>query len=451
MSDAAAPASSPIEERAIRKITWRLVPFLMLLYFVAFLDRINVGFAALTMNKEIGLTTQMFGLGSGIFFLGYFAFEVPSTVILHKVGARFWIGRVMITWGLVSLAMAFTRGPISFYALRFLLGLAEAGFFPGIILYLSYWFPAHRRSAVTAMFMAAAPAAGLIGSPVSGALMRMNGLLGLRGWQWLFLAEGLPALLLGLVTLRFLTDRPADAAWLAPEERNWLSQAIVSEQAALNADAPRSHSPWRALLDWKVLALSLAYFGTSAGLYTIGFWAPLIVQGLGFPVFQVGLLVAVPNLIAVVGMVLWSRHSDRTGERYWHAAIACLIAAAGMALAARAGPSATLAIAGLSLTAFGVSAAKPPLWSLPTQFFGGTAAAASIGLINSLGTLGGFVAPIMIGAGNGSGSGSGSGGHFSRGLYLVGGTLIVSAVTILLMRFVAQRETGPDLQTRKAT
>jgi ACS family tartrate transporter-like MFS transporter len=352
----------------------------------------------------------------------------------------------MITWGLVSVAMAFTRGPISFYVLRFLLGLAEAGFFPGIILYLSYWFPAHRRSAVTAMFMAAAPAAGLIGSPVSGALMQMNGLLGLRGWQWLFLAEGLPALLLGLVTLRFLTDRPADAAWLTAEERNWLSQTISAEQAALNAHDPRSHSAWRALLDWKVLTLSLAYFGTSAGLYTIGFWAPLIVQGLGFPVFQVGLLVAVPNLIAVVGMVLWSRHSDRTGERYWHAAIACVIAAAGMAMAARAGPSAVLAIAGLSLTAFGVSAAKPPLWSLPTLFFGGTAAAASIGLINSLGTLGGFVAPIMIGADKSSGS-----GHFSRGLYLVGGTLIVSAVTILLMRSVAQRESGPNLQTRKAT
>jgi ACS family tartrate transporter-like MFS transporter len=449
MSDAAAPASSPIEERAIRKITWRLVPFLMLLYFVAFLDRINVGFAALTMNKEIGLTTQMFGLGSGIFFLGYFVFEVPSTVILHKVGARFWIGRVMITWGLVSVAMAFTRGPISFYVLRFLLGLAEAGFFPGIILYLSYWFPAHRRSSVTAMFMAAAPAAGLIGSPVSGALMRMNGLLGLRGWQWLFLAEGLPALLLGLVTLRFLTDRPADAAWLPLEERNWLSQTIVAEQAALNANDPRSHSAWRAFLDWRVLALSLAYFGTSAGLYAVGFWAPLIVQGLGFPVFQVGLLVAVPNLIALVGMVLWSRHSDRTGERYWHAAIATLIAAAGMAMAARAGPSAVLAIAGLSLTAFGVSASKPPLWCLPTQFFGGTAAAASIGVINSLGTLGGFVSPIMIGAG--VGSGSGSGGHFSRGLYLVGGTMIVSAVTIVLMRFVAQRETGPDIHTRKVT
>ena len=442
MIDTAAPASSLIEERAIRKITWRLIPFLMLLYFVAFLDRINVGFAALTMNKDIGLTSQMFGLGSGIFFLGYFAFEVPSTVILHQVGARFWIGRVMITWGLVSVAMAFTRGPISFYVLRFLLGLAEAGFFPGIILYLSYWFPAHRRSAVTAMFMAAAPAAGLIGSPMSGALMQMNGLLGLRGWQWLFLTEGIPALVLGVITFHFLTDRPADAAWLTPDERNWLSQAILEEQAAIKNR--RSRSVWRALMDWKVLALALAYFGTSAGLYTIGFWAPLIINGLGFSVFQVGLLVAIPNLIAVIGMVLWSRNSDRTGERYWHAAIACLIGALGMAVVARAGSSAILAITGLSLTAFGVSAAKPPLWSLPTMFFGGTAAAASIGLINSLGTLGGFVAPTMIGATNGSG------GHFSRGLYLVGGTLIVSAITIIIMRLIVQGGTNQNLQTGKA-
>lgn len=431
MSDTATTASSLLEERAIRKITWRLIPFLMLLYFVAFLDRINVGFAALTMNRDIGLTSQMFGLGSGIFFLGYFAFEVPSTIILHKVGARFWIGRVMITWGLVSVAMVFTRGPISFYVLRFLLGLAEAGFFPGIILYLSYWFPSNHRSAVTAMFMAAAPAAGLIGSPVSGALMELNGLLGLRGWQWLFLLEGIPALVLGFVTFRFLTDRPAVAGWLTPDERDWLSSAIEQEQTGIKD--PRSHSAWRALADWKVLALSLAYFGTSAGLYTIGFWAPLIVKGLGFSVFNVGLLVAIPNLIAVVGMVLWSRSSDRTGERYWHAAIACLVGAAGMALAARAGSSAFLAIAGLSLTAFGVSAAKPPLWCLPTTFFAGTAAAASIGLINSLGTLGGFAGPYMIGSTNGTS------GNFTRGLYLVGGTLIVSAVTILIMRLAIAR------------
>ena len=430
MGDTAARADEEVEARAIRRITWRLIPFLMLLYFVAFLDRINVGFAALTMNKEIGLTAQMFGLGSGIFFLGYFAFEVPSTVILHKVGARFWIGRVMITWGLVSVAMAFTRGPLSFYALRFLLGLAEAGFFPGIILYLSYWFPSRHRSAVTAMFMAAAPLAGMIGSPVSGALMEMNGRLGLHGWQWLFLAEGVPAIVLGLVTFRFLTDRPANAAWLEPDEREWLTRAIAEEQAAIRD--PRGYSMVRGLMDWKVLALALAYFGTSAGLYTIGFWAPLIVKGFGYSTFAIGLLVAIPNLVAVVGMVLWSRNSDRTGERYWHAAIACVIAAVGMAMAARAGGSVVVALAGLSLTAFGVSAAKPPLWCLPTMFFGGTAAAASIGLINSLGTLGGFVGPYMIGAN------SGGVGDFSRGLYLVGGTLIVSAVTILLMRLVVR-------------
>jgi ACS family tartrate transporter-like MFS transporter len=439
MSDTATPASHLLEERAIRKIAWRLIPFLMLLYFVAFLDRINVGFAALTMNKDLGLTSQVFGLGSGIFFLGYFLFEVPSTVILHRVGARFWIGRVMITWGIVSIAMAFTRGPASFYVLRFLLGLAEAGFFPGIILYLSYWFPANHRSVVTAMFMAAAPAAGFIGSPISGALMQLNGLLGLRGWQWLFLIEGIPALALGLITFYFLTDRPADALWLTADERNWLSHAIQQEQTGIPDS--RSHSAWRALTDWKILPLSLAYFGTSAGLYTIGFWAPLIIGGLGFSVFHVGLLLAIPNLIAVVGMVLWSRNSDRTGERYWHAAIACAVAALGMAVVAGAGSSAVLAITGLSLTAFGVSAAKPPLWMLPTTFFAGTAAAASIGLINSLGTLGGFVGPYMIGTTHGAG------GNFSRGFYLVGGTLILSAVTIIILRSGTQA--GPDqhLQT----
>lgn len=442
MSETATPASSLLEKRTIRKVAWRLIPFLMLLYFVAFLDRINVGFAALTMNKDVGLTSQMFGLGSGIFFLGYFAFEVPSTIILHKLGARFWIGRVMITWGLVSVATAFTRGPISFYALRFLLGLAEAGFFPGVILYISYWFPASHRAAVTAVFMAAAPAAGMIGSPVSSALMQLNGILGLHGWQWLFLIEGIPAFILGLITFHFLADRPADAAWLTAEERMWLSQAILQEQIDIKASG-RSSS-WSALTDWRVLALSVAYFGTSAGLYTIGFWAPLIIKGFGFSILNVGLLLAIPNLIAVAGMVLWSRNSDRSGERYWHASIACLIGAVGMAMVARAGSSAILAIAGLSLTAFGVSAAKPPLWSLPTSFFAGTAAAASIGLINSLGTLGGFAGPYMIG------SVTGTSGHFSGGLYLVGVTLVVSAVTIMVLRFVTGRNIDKDLQTRKA-
>jgi MFS transporter, ACS family, tartrate transporter len=230
--------------------------------------------------------------------------------------------------------------------------------------------------------------------------------------------------------------------WLTPDERDWLSSAIQQEQTSLND--PHSHSAWRALADWRVLALSVAYFGTSAGLYTIGFWAPLIIKGLGFSVFRVSLLVAIPNLIAVVGMILWSRNSDRTGERYWHAALACLVAAVGMTIAARAGSSVFPAIAGLSLAAFGVSAAKPPLWSLPTTFFGGTAAAASIGLVNSLGTLGGFAGPYMIGSTNGTT------GHFTRGLYLVGGTLIVSAVTIIVMRLLVNPPTNQNHQTRKA-
>lgn len=420
-------ARSSIERRTIRKITWRLIPFLMLLYFIAFLDRINVGFAALTMNREIGLTPEMFGIGSGIFFLGYFLFEVPSTIILHKVGARFWIGRVMVTWGLVSIAMAFTRGPVSFYVLRFLLGLAEAGFFPGIILYLSYWFPPAQRSVATAWFMAAAPVAGFIGSPLSGALMQLHGLAGLHDWQWLFLLEGAPAVLLGFVTFGVLSDRPANATWLSSEERDWLAQAMGREEETFRG---RTHSAWRALADWKVLVLSLAYFGTSAGLYTIGFWAPLIVKGFGFSSFAVGWLVAIPNLVAVIGMVLWSRHSDRAGERSWHAALACIIAAAGMAIVGAAGTSVIVAILGLSLTAFGVSAAKPPLWCLPTMFFAGTGAAASIGLINSLGTLGGLVGPWMIG------SADQASGQFTRGLYLVGGTLVISAATIVVLRFI---------------
>ena len=426
-----------LEKQVIRRITWRIVPFLTLLYLIAFLDRINVGFAALTMNRDLGLTSQMFGFGAGIFFFGYFLFEVPSTIILHHVGARFWIGRVMITWGIASVGIAFARGPLSFYCLRFLLGLAEAGFFPGIILYLGYWFPATYRSAVIALFMAAAPIAGVIGSPVSGALMGMNGALGLKGWQWLFLVEGAPAILLGFVTMLFLPDKPVNAAWLTEEERGWLVNAMKHEEAVNKA---AEHSTWKALIDWRVLVLALAYFGTSAGLYTVGIWAPLLVKNLGFSPLEVGFLVAIPNLVAVIGMLIWSWSSDRTGERYFHASLACLVAAAGMVIAAHGRSSAVLALAGLSLTAFGVSAAKPPLWTLPTKFFAGAGAAASIGLINSLGTLGGFAGPYMIG------STAKSNSDFSEGLYFVGGSLVVSAITIVALRFVVRRRTAPLIQ-----
>jgi ACS family tartrate transporter-like MFS transporter len=326
--------------------------------------------------------------------------------------------------------MAFIRGPLSFYILRFLLGLAEAGFFPGVILYLGYWFPARYRSAVIALFMAAAPIAGVFGSPISGALLGMHGVLGLKGWQWLFLMEGIPAVLLGFVTMVFLPDKPEKATWLADHERTWLVNAMQAEE---KRNMVAEHSVWRALIDWRVLTLALAYFGTAAGLYTVGIWAPLLVKNLGFSTVMVGFLVAIPNLVAVVGMLLWSWSSDHTGERYYHAAIACLVAAAGMAIAAKGGSSAVMAIVGLSLTAFGVSAAKPPLWTLPTKFFAGKGAAASIGLINSLGTLGGFAGPYMIGSTVKANT------DFSVGLYWVGGSLVVSAITIIVLRFVVNR------------
>ncbi|GGF04091.1 MFS transporter [Aliidongia dinghuensis] len=383
-----------LELRVLRKITLRIVPFIMLLYFIAFIDRVNIGFAALTMNKELGFSPTVFGFGAGIFFLGYFLFEVPSNLILDKVGARIWIARVMITWGLVSGTMAFVQGSTGFYVLRFLLGAAEAGFFPGIILYLSYWFPPRRRAAVTALFMAAAPLSTALGSPVSGALLELHGLLGLAGWQWMFLAEAAPAVILGVVVLFYMTDRPEKATWLADEERAWLVNTMNAERASKAATA--SHSVWRGLADGRVLALSLVYFGTSAGLYTLGIWSPMIIKQFGLTSLQVGFLNAIPAIVAVLAMVLWARHSDRTGERTWHVVAACLLASVGLVWAGSAATVVPVLLA-LTLVNIGISAAKPPLWSMPTIFLSGPAAAAGIATINSIGNLGGFVGPAMIG------------------------------------------------------
>ena len=320
---------SELEKRVMRKISFRIVPFIMLLYFIAFIDRVNIGFAALTMNKDLGFSPAVFGLGAGIFFLGYFLFEVPSNLILNKVGARLWIARVMITWGIVSAIFAFIRGETSFLILRFLLGVAEAGFFPGIILYLSFWFPARYRAGVVSLFMAAAPISVVLGSPLSSALLEMDGLLGLKGWQWMFIMEAIPAFLLGFVVLGYMTDKPEKATWLKDDEREWLVDEMNAEHAAKAATA--SHSIWRGLADMRVLALSLIYFGTSAGLYTLGIWAPQIIKEFGLSTLQVGFLNAVPPTVAVVAMVLWARHSDKTNERTWHVVVACIAAAAGLA------------------------------------------------------------------------------------------------------------------------
>ncbi|MYM37865.1 MFS transporter [Duganella qianjiadongensis] len=413
-----------IEQRTMRRISWRIVPFIMLLYFIAYLDRVNIGFAALTMKHDLGFTASILGMGAGIFFWGYFLFEVPSNIALHRFGARLWIARVMLTWGLISGAMAFVQGATSFYIMRFLLGAAEAGFFPGIILYLSYWFPARHRAGVTALFMAAAPISTALGSPISAALLDMHGFLGLVGWQWMFILEAIPALLLGVVVFFYMTDKPEQARWLKDDERAWLIQTMQKEQADKAAQA--HHSVFAGLANPRVIALALIYFGTSAGLYTLGIWAPQIIKELGVSSITVGFLNAIPPIVSVLAMVLWSRHSDRTGERTWHVVLACCAAAIGLVVAAGASSIVGL-IAALTLVNIGISCAKPPLWSMPTMFLSGAAAATGIATINSIGNLGGFAGPAMIGWVKDST------GSYQGGLYFVAGLLVLSAVLTLLL------------------
>lgn len=341
----------------IGKVRRRLLPFLMLLYFVAYLDRVNIGFAALEMNADIGLSSASFGFGAGIFFLGYFLFEVPSNLALHRVGARIWIARIMGTWGVLSMAMAFVQGPLSFHALRFCLGAAEAGFFPGVIYLLSRWFPAEHRARVIAMFMAAVPVSTAIGSPLSGAIMLLDGAWGLHGWQWLFLLEGLPALLLAPVVLSYLDDGPETATWLSGEERLLLLARLAEE-------GPRkSHgSVLATLTDWRVLLLGLVYFGTSAGLYALGIWSPQVIARFGLDPLETGLANAVPAIIAVFAMIWWARHSDLSGEREMHVLAACVVAAVGLILAGQATGIVTC-VAALILVSAGIKMAT----SVPTS------------------------------------------------------------------------------------
>ncbi|MDQ8943592.1 MFS transporter [Acinetobacter soli] len=420
-----------IEKRTIRKITWRIVPFIMILYLIAYIDRVNIGFAAITMKEDLGFTSSILGFGAGIFFLGYFLFEVPSNIILHKVGARIWIARVMVTWGIIAGGMAFIESSTSFYVMRFLLGIAEAGFFPGIILYLSFWFPARNRAGVIALFMAAAPIATAIGSPISAALLEMHGIMGLAGWQWMFLIEALPAVILGVVVFFYMTDRPEKATWLKQDERDWLVKTMQAENAG--KDSHQHHSIIRGLANPRVLALALVYFGTSAGLYTLGIWAPQIIKELGVSSMTVGLLNAIPPIVSVVAMILWSRHSDKTNERTWHVALACITAAIGLVIAAGTGSVIGL-IAALTIVNVGISCSKPPLWSMPTMFLSGAAAATGIATINSIGNLGGFAGPAMIGWVKDQT------GSFTGGLYFVAGLLILSTVITLVLSFTQKKD-----------
>jgi ACS family tartrate transporter-like MFS transporter len=422
-----------LEARVARKLQLRILPFVILLYFVSFLDRVNVGFAALSMNAALGLTPAMLGFGGGVFFIGYIAVQVPSNLIMMRVGARSWIARVVIAWGLVSAASAFVVGPYSFYAMRLLLGITEAGFFPGTLLYLSLWFPARRRALAIAAFMAAAPLSTAVGSPISGALMELPRVLGLANWQWLFIIEGLPAVLLGFLTLRVLTDRPEQAKWLAADERTWLIETLATERAATETHKNNAAAAWATLRDPRILALALIYMGNSAGLYAVGLWSPLIIHEFGYSALTIGWINTVPSVVAVVGMILWARNSDRTLERTWHVAIPCLLGCAGMLWAGSAHAIFAVVLA-LTIVNFGANAPKGPVWALPGVFLSGASAAAGIAWINSLGNIGGFIGPWLIGIIKQRW------GTYAGGLDVVGAMMALSAVMMLALSSQVERK-----------
>lgn len=420
-------------QSAIAKASRRLIPFLVLCYAVNFLDRVNVGYAALAMNADLGFTPSIFGIGAGIFFVGYILFEIPSNLALQRFGARIWIARIMISWGLISTAMALVSGETSFYVMRFLLGVAEAGFFPGIILYLTYWFPARERARIIALFMAAVPLATMVGGPISGALIEMHGLFGLKGWQWLFVVEGVPAVVLGAIALRVLDDKPEGARWLSVEERQALAHTLSAE--ARVAREVGYAELGQALTRPRVLTLGLLYFCIVMGLYGISFWMPQVIQTYGLSPIEIGLLTAIPYSFAAIVMVLWGAHSDRTGERIWHVALPLFLAGAAFAWSAASLPLALILVA-LSFATAGTYAAIGTFWSLPTSILTGTGAAAGLALINSLGNTGGLVGPPIIGALK---EGTGT---FTAALLFLAGMLILGAVIALVFGAI-QRAHAP--------
>lgn len=423
-----------LERRTLRKVSARLVPFLIICYFVAYLDRVNVGFAALTMNKDLGITASAFGFGAGIFFFSYFVFEVPSNLALERFGARRWIARIMLTWGVLSGAMAFIGGETGFYAVRVLLGAAEAGFFPGIIFYLTLWFPAAYRGRIVGYFMAAIPLSTVIGAPVSSMLLGFDGLAGFKGWQWLFIMEAVPALILSGVVLFYLTDRPSDATWLAEDERNWLASRLKAEQA--QREAVHKIGVMQALANPKVLALSVVYFGAVATNYGTAFWLPQIVKGFGLTNLQTGFVTAIPYVIGTIGMVWYGLRSDRSLERKGHVAVALLLAAVGIG-ASTLVTDPVLKMVSLSVGAFGVFAVLPVFWTLPTAFLSGASAAAGIAAINSLGNLAGFFGPYAMGAIKDAT------GSFNGGLLFIAALAVVGMVVVLSLHHDTALERTP--------
>jgi ACS family tartrate transporter-like MFS transporter len=422
-----ASAATPELGRAtLTKVGWRLLPFLLLLYIVAWLDRVNIGFAALQMNADLSFSPAVYGFGAGVFFIGYALFEVPSNLILARVGARLWIARIMITWGILSVAMMFVSGPISFYVLRFLLGVAEAGFLPGIIYYLSSWYPAADRARAVSWFMVAIPVSTVIGAPLSGLILELDGWYGLEGWQWLFLLEGIPAVALGFVVLGYLTDSPERAKWLEPAERRWLADRIASEQRT--AQARHGVGLKAAFVHPTVWLLALILFACQTGSYGLTLWIPQIVQGLsGFSDLTVSMISALPYVAAAIGMIAIGTSSDRTGERFMHIAIPCAVGGLGF-LASAYFTSPLPGMIALTIAAVGDLGTRGPFWALPTRFLTGTAAAAGIALINTMASLGGFVGPYAVGFVR-----EYTGG-FAGGLVFLAVLLLLAAGATLLLR-----------------
>lgn len=427
------PAETHTERQVVRKVAWRLLPLAILGYVVAYVDRSNISFAALTMNKDLGFTAYIYGLGAGIFFIGYLLFEVPSNLIMARMGARIWIARIMFTWAIASAMTAFVTGPWTFYAARFLVGVAEAGFLPGIVLYFTYWFPARYRARVFAGLYFAQPVANAFAALMSGAILEMNGLLGFKGWQWVFLLEAVPGIILAVVILLVMPDRPADAKWLSKDEQDLLQRTLAAEQKAVGP----SHAHWSAaFLDRRVLALCLIWFGTVTANYGVVFFLPLIITGLHASHFMTGVLVSVPYLVGVIGLAVWGWSSDRTQERRWHLIVASVIGAVGLALAGWLGASYG-AIAAMSLAMIGLYGTRAVFWSMPSAFLSGTAAAAAFAFINSVSQIGGYVGPFFVGwIKDATGS-------FQPALYFLAAWSLVSALAALFARSAASGRAEP--------
>ena len=425
-----------VEPPVVKRVTRRLIPFAFLCYVVAYIDRVNIGFAATALQRDLGLSDAAYGVGAGLFFLGYCLFEIPSNLILERVGARRWMARIMVLWGLVSMGTMFVTDTTTFYVARVLLGIAEAGFFPGMVLYLTYWIPAAERARTGALFMMAAPIAMIVGAPASEALLKLDGLGGLRGWQWLFVVEGLPAVILGVAALWVLTDRPEQATWLSAPERAWLADTMRRERA----DLPGSHqgSLLRSLSSGKVWLLAAIYFLNALVTYGIFLWLPRILrESSGLDGFALSAITAVPFAAALIGMVVIGRHSDRTGERKWHVAGCAITAAAGLLVAVAFQSSLPLLVLGFSLSQLGQRSILSVFWAIPPMFLGGAAAAAGIALINSIGNLGGAVGPSVMGWLREDTS------SYSAGLLVLAGVLVLEAVLVISLRLPGRGNRAP--------